>query len=70
MVSVPVRLLVDVFAATLNPALPGPEPDAPLDTVIHDALLVVLQLQPEPAVTLVLPVPPVAVNDCDEDPML
>ena len=62
-VSVPVRAVVDVFAATVKLALEEPEPVAPLVTVIHAALLVVLQAQPEPAVTAVLPVPPAALND-------
>jgi hypothetical protein len=61
-VSVPVRLVVKVFAATANPALPGPDADAPLVTVIHDALLVALQAHPEPAVTMLLPEPPAATN--------
>jgi hypothetical protein len=61
-VSVPVRLVVDVLAATLNPTVPGPEPDAPLLTVIHDALLVALHPHPVPAVTVLVPVPPAAAN--------
>ena len=61
-VSDPLRLVVTVFSATLNPALPAPEPDAPLVTVIHGALLLAFQAQPGPAVTGLLPVPPAAVN--------
>ena len=61
-VSDPFRLVVAVFAATLNPALPDPEPDAPLVTVIHDALLLAFHAQPAPAVTALVPVPPAAVN--------
>jgi hypothetical protein len=62
-VSDPLRLVVAVFAATLNPTLPDPDPDAPLVTVIHDALLLALHAQPVAAVTLLLPVPPAAVKD-------
>ena len=69
-VSVPLRLAVAVFAATLNPAVPGPVPDAPLVTVIHDALVVAVHAQPAPAVTPVLPVPPAAPNDWLVEPML
>ena len=69
-VSVPVRPDVDVFAATENSTLAGPDPEAPLVTVIHAALLVALQPHPAPAVTPVLPVPPAAVNDCAVDETL
>ena len=62
-VSVPVRAVEEVFAATLNPALPEPNPDAPLVTVIHDALLPALHAQPAPAVTALAPAPPADVND-------
>jgi hypothetical protein len=62
-VSVPLRLVVAVFAATLKPVLPEPDPEAPLVIVIQEALLVDVQPQPEPAVTPVAPVPPAAVND-------
>jgi hypothetical protein len=63
MVSVPVRLALDVLAATLKPALPGPVAEAPLVTAIQATLLVALHAQPEPAATDVPPVPPAAVND-------
>jgi hypothetical protein len=69
-VSVPDRLVVEVFAATLNPALPGPVPEVPLVTVIHGALLVVLHVQPADVVTFVLPLPPAAPSDCADDEML
>ena len=62
-VSVPLRAVVDVFAATLKLALPEPNPNPPFVTVIHDALLVALHAQPKPAVTDVPPVPPAALND-------
>ena len=63
-VSVPVRLDATVFAATLKPTVPLPEPVAPLVTVIHAALLAAVQAHPVAAVTLLLPVPPAAVKDC------
>jgi hypothetical protein len=62
-VSVPVRLAAIVFAATVNAAVPLPEPVAPLVTVIHGALLAAVQEQPVATVTLLLPVPPAAAND-------
>ena len=62
-VSVPVRVVVAVFAATLKDVVPLPDPVAPPVTVIHDALLVADQPQPVPAVTVLPPVPPAAVND-------
>ena len=63
MVSVPVRLEATGFAATLNPAVPFPDPVAPLVTVIHAALLAAVHEQPVATVTLLLPVPADAVND-------
>ena len=65
-VNVPLRLEVDVFAATLKATLPGPEPDPPLVTVIQDVLLPAVHAQPAPAVTELAPEPPAAVNDCVE----
>jgi hypothetical protein len=62
-VSVPTRLVVAVFAATLNVTVPGPEPDAPVTMVTHVALLAAVHAQPAPAVTVLVPVPPAAVND-------
>src|SRR5207244_7607218 len=62
-VSVPVREVPAVFAATLNVTLPLPEPDAPVVTVIHVALLTAVHAQPVGAVTVVLPVPPPATTD-------
>jgi len=62
-VSVPVRLEATVFAATLKPTVPLPDPVAPLVRVIQEALLAALHEQPVAAVTLLLPVPPDAVND-------
>lgn len=62
-VSAPVRPVVAVFAATVKPALPGPDPEAPLVTVIHEAWLTAVHAQPGPAVTALAPAPPGAVND-------
>ena len=60
-VSVPLRCVVPVLAAALNPTVPLPLPLAPLVTVSHDvALLTAVQAQPVAAVTLVDPVPPPA----------
>jgi len=62
-VSVPVRLEATVFAATLKPTVPLPDPVAPLVRVIHEALLAAVHGQPVAIVTLLLPVPPDAEND-------
>jgi hypothetical protein len=62
-VSVPVRIDATVFAATLNPTVPLPDPVAPLVTVTHGALLVAVHAQPVATVTPLPPVPPEAVND-------
>ena len=61
-VSVPERLAAPVFAATLKDMVPGPVPLAPPVTEIHAALLAAVYAQPVPAVTVLLPVPAVAVN--------
>jgi len=63
-VSVPVRLDATVFAATLKPTVPLPEPVAPLVNVIQAALLAAVHAHPVAAVTLLLPVPAAAVKDC------
>ena len=70
MVSVPLRPIVEVLAATLNPTLPDPDPLAPLVTVIHGALLVALHAQPPNVDTRLVPVPPDAPNDCPVEGML
>ena len=62
-VSVPVRVDVAVFAATLKPADPLPLPLAPLVTVIQVLLLPADHAHPVDDVTLVEPVPPVATTD-------
>ena len=63
-VNVPVRA-GPVLAATVKPALPLPEPLAPLVTVIQLALLVAVQAQPAPLVTFTVPVPPAATKSCE-----
>lgn len=62
-VSVPVRLEATVFAATLKPTVPLPDPVAPLVIVIHAALLVAVHAQPVATATVLLPVPPEAATD-------
>jgi hypothetical protein len=52
---VPVRC-APLLAAMLYPTAPFPLPSAPDVTVIHDALLVAVQAQPAPAVTVIVPV--------------
>ena len=52
MVKVPVRLLVDVFAAALKPTVPFPVPLAPEVVVSQLALLVAVQLHDGFAVTV------------------
>jgi hypothetical protein len=59
-VSVPVRAVVEVFAAMLKLTLPLPDPLVPDVKVIQLALLVALHPHPAPAVMFVLPVPPAA----------
>ena len=59
-VSVPTRLVVPVWAATLTATVPDPVPAAPAVTVIHAALLTAVHTHPAPALTVVLPVPPAA----------
>ena len=61
--TVPVRSAVEGFAATLKSAPPEPDPVAPLVSVIHAALLAAVHAHPAPVVTVLLPVPPAAVND-------
>ena len=63
MVTVPVRLEATGFAATLKPAVPFPDPVAPLVTVIQESLLAAVHEQPVATATVLLPVPPDAVND-------
>jgi hypothetical protein len=69
-VSVPVRLVVPAFAATVNVTVPDPVPAAPVLTVIHAALLTAVQVHPVPALTVLLPLPPAAETDCDVGEMV
>jgi hypothetical protein len=62
-VSVPVRDVVAVFAATLNPTAPFPIPDAPEVTAIHVLLLTAVHVHDPPVVMVLVPVPAAAVND-------
>ena len=62
-VSVPVREVVAVVAATVKPTDPVPVPLPPALILSQPALLVADQPQPAPAVTPTVPVPPAAVND-------
>ena len=64
-VIVPVRLAPLAFAATVYPTVPLPAPDAGGVIVIHVVLLVAVQGQPVPEVTLNVPLPPVFVNDLE-----
>ena len=59
MVTVPVRK-APVLAATVYATLPFPVPVAPDVTVIHDALLLAVQIQPAAVVTPTVPDAPVA----------
>jgi hypothetical protein len=44
----------------LYPTVPFPLPPAPVETVIHDALLAAVQAHPDPAVTAIVPLVAVA----------
>jgi hypothetical protein len=57
-VRVPVLELVDVFAVTEKVTVPLPVPADPAVMVIHEALLVAVQAQPDPTVTPALNDPP------------
>lgn len=62
-VTVPVRELVPVLAATWSVTVPLPSPVAPALTLIHEALLVATQGQTALAVTVTLAEPPAAGSD-------
>jgi hypothetical protein len=53
-----------VVEATVNVTVPDPLPLAPDAIAIHDALLVAFHVQPAPAVTATLPLPPAAGTLC------
>jgi hypothetical protein len=57
-VSVPVRELVVVFAATVYPTFPEPVPLAPDVIEIQSALLAALHAHPDGIVTATVPLPP------------
>ena len=63
-VSVPVRGLVELFAATVYATVPLPVPLSPLVTVIQDASLAPVQAQPVVVVTAVVNDPPAAAAGC------
>ena len=56
---VPVRCAVELFDATVNVTVPLPLPELP-ETVTHEVALVDDHPQPAVAVTLTLPLPPLA----------
>ena len=60
-VTVPVREAGSVFAATVNVAVPDPDPAEVV--VIHVALLTAVHVQPAAAVTVVVTVAPPAATD-------
>jgi hypothetical protein len=64
-VMAPDRLVVAVFAAALKPTVPLPVPVAPAVMVSHDAFDTAVQPHVDPAVTLILPVPPPAATLAD-----
>ena len=57
-----------VFAAAVNATDPLPDPLAPEVMVIHESVAAAVQLQPDGAVTVMLPLPPPVdtVNDVGE----
>jgi hypothetical protein len=62
-VTVADRWLVAVLAAALKATVPAPLPLAPDVTVSHAALLLAVQAQPLGAVTVTVPLPPLAAID-------
>ena len=60
-VTVPVREVVNVFAATLTVVVPLPDPLAPAVTVIQASLLTAVHEQPAAAVVVIVAVPPLDV---------
>lgn len=65
LVTVALRLVPAVFAATLYPTDPVPEPDDPLVTVSQEALLVALHAHPVWEVTVKVADPPPAAMELD-----
>ena len=70
MVSVAERELLSGLAATLYPTLPLPVPDVEVENVTQVAGLAAVQLQPEPAVTAMVPVPDVEATEALAGEML
>ena len=64
-VSVALRVVPAVFAATLYPMVPSPDPEPPLVMVSHDWLLVAVHVQPVDAVIATVDDPPLAVGEAD-----
>jgi hypothetical protein len=62
-VSVADRDCVVGLDAAVNPTLPEPLPVAPLVIVTHEAPLAALQLHPAIAVTVTVPLPPLAASE-------
>ena len=62
-VNVPLRVDALVDGATENATLPLPLPEDPDVTVIHEALLCAVQLQPAGVVTADDPVPPLPATE-------
>jgi hypothetical protein len=61
---VPVLVVPAAFAATRYVTVPSPEPLAPVRTVIHEALEVAVQAQPDGRLTSTLPSAPAAAMFC------
>ena len=60
---VPFLVLLEELGDTLYPTDPLPTPLFPEERVIQETLLLAVQLQFAPAVTLIVPEPPAAGND-------
>jgi hypothetical protein len=67
-VSAALRGLVEVFAATAKPTVPGPLPEAPLVTVSQAALLAAVHAHPTSVVTATLDVALADVAENDAAP--
>ena len=64
-VIVALRLVPAVFDATVKPTEPAPEPEAPLITTNHDALLDAVHAQPVVELTLKFDEPPPLAKDAE-----
>lgn len=62
MVNVPLRDCVSLFGCTVYPTVPLPVPELPELIETKAALLLAVQVQVLPVVTLTLPVPPLALK--------